>query len=133
MISHYFMELGLFCQETLKQFKFGTPEPKECLPGLGACCSVEHMSTSRLQMALAALANAIAETNAAIEEMRRQHDPLASHIFISRRRYQNVSDTKSGKRHHVSAQLSWQQACELGFHGNLEEWERLLSAASRRQ
>ena len=35
------------------------------------------------------------ETNAAIEEMRREHDPLASHIFVSRRNYRNVHDTKA--------------------------------------
>ncbi len=44
-----------------------------------------------------------------------EHNPLASHIFVSRRHYQTMSDTKSGKRHHLSARLSWQQACDLGF------------------
>jgi hypothetical protein len=34
-----------------------------------------------------------------------------------------MSDTKSGKRHSLSARLSWQQARELGFRGNLEEWK----------
>ena len=29
----------------------------------------------------------------------------------------------------MSAQLSWQTACELGFRGNLDEWERLMGAA----
>jgi len=68
------------------------------------------------------------EVNAAIGEMRRGHDPLASHIFVSRRRYKSLSDTKSGKRHHLSARLSWQQACDLGFRGDLREWEQLLGA-----
>jgi hypothetical protein len=68
----------------------------------------------------------------AIEEMQREHDPLAVHIFVSRRNYRNVPDTKSGKRHHLSARLNWQPACELGFRGDLEEWERLLGAAPRR-
>ena len=72
------------------------------------------------------------EVNGAIEEMRRDHDPLASHIFVSRRLYQDKSNTKSGKRHHLSARLSWQLACDLGFRGDLEEWERLLGAAPRR-
>ena len=71
------------------------------------------------------------EVSAAIEELRSEHDPLASHIFVSRRLYQNMSDTKSGKRHHLSVRLSWQQACDLGFRGDLEEWERLLRAAVR--
>jgi len=47
------------------------------------------------------------EVNAAIEEMRGEHDPLASHIFVSGRLYQDKSNTKSGKRHHLSARLSW--------------------------
>jgi hypothetical protein len=65
---------------------------------------------------------------AAIEEMQAGHDPLASHIFVSRRLYQNMSDTKSGKRRDTAARLSWQSACELGFRGNLGESERLLGA-----
>jgi hypothetical protein len=57
------------------------------------------MRPNRLQNALAALDDAMREVNAAIEEMRREHDPLASYIFVSRRLYQKKSDTKSGKRH----------------------------------
>ena len=79
------------------------------------------MRPNRLQNALAALGDAMREVNSAIEEMRGEHDPLASHIFVSRRDYQNMSDTKSGKRRHLSARLSWQQACDLGFRGDLEE------------
>ena len=62
--------------------------------------------------------DAMREVNAAIDETRKEHDPLASHIFVSRRVYQKKSDTKSGKWHHLSARLSWQQACDLGFRGN---------------
>ena len=36
------------------------------------------------------------------------------------------------KRRAMSAQLSWQTACELGFRGNLDEWERLMGAVARR-
>jgi hypothetical protein len=64
--------------------------------------------------------------------MHAEHDPLAVHIFVSRRQYQNLSDTKSGKRRAMSAHLSWQTACELGFRGNLDEWERLMGAAMKR-
>ena len=78
--------------------------------------------------AVQALGDAMREVNAAIEEMRSEHDPLASHIFIWRRHFQNMSDTKSGKRHHLSARLSWQRACDLGFRGDLGEWQRLLGA-----
>jgi hypothetical protein len=35
--------------------------------------------------------------------------------------HQCMSDTKGGKRHHISARLSWLQACELGFHGHFED------------
>ena len=40
-----------------------------------------------------ALGNAMREVNAAIEEMRREHDPLAVHIFVSRQNYRNVIQT----------------------------------------
>ena len=90
------------------------------------------MRPNRRQNALTALGDAMREVNAVIEEMRKEHDPLASHIFVSRRLYQNKSDTKSGKRHHLSARLSWQQACDLGFRGDLEEWERLMGATPKR-
>ena len=89
---------------------------------------VNSMRTNRLQNARAALDDAMREVYAAIEEMRREYDPLASHIFVSRCLFQNMSDTKSRKRHHLSARLSWQQACDLGFRGDLREWEQLLGA-----
>ena len=97
---------------------------------LGSC---EQLRPNRLYNALTALGDAMHEVNAAIDEMRREHDPLASHIFISRRPYQMMSDTKSGGRHQVSARLSWQEACDLGFRGDLEEWTRLLRAAPRQE
>ena len=52
-------------------------------------CACEQMRPNRLQNALAALGDAMREVNAAIEEMRRKQDPLASHIFVSRRLYRN--------------------------------------------
>jgi hypothetical protein len=57
--------------------------------------------------------------------MKSEHDPLASHIFVSRRHYRNVNDTKTGKRREMMARLSFNTACELGFRGSLDEWERL--------
>ena len=87
---------------------------------------------ARLQDALERLTKAIHDVETELAAMKTEHDPLASHIFISRRRYQNLSDTKSGKRRAMSAQLSWQTACELGFRGNLDEWERLMGAAAKR-
>jgi len=64
--------------------------------------------------------------------MEAEHDPLASHIFVSRRRYRNANDTKSGKRRELNARLSFNTACMLGFHGSHEEWERLMGAVARR-
>ena len=113
--------------------------PEEPSPLLGVAAKVKRTNKSLCRRTeakesstcpgannVATLGDAMREINAAIEEMRREHDPLALHIFVSRRHYQNKSDTKSGKRHHLSARLSWQQACELGFRGDLDEWERLL-------
>ena len=99
---------------------------------LARLCSSERVRPNRLQNALAALGDAMGEVNAAIEEMRREHDPLASHIFVSRRNYRNMNDTKSGKRRDAAARVSWQSACDLGFRGTLGEWERLMDATPRR-
>ena len=63
------------------------------------------MRPNRLQNALTALGDAMREVNVAIGEMRREHDPLASHIFVSRRLFRTKSDTKSGKRHRLSERL----------------------------
>ena len=88
------------------------------------------MRSRQFHDALEKLTKAIREVEAVVETMRGEHDPLASHIFVSRRHYQTLSDTKSGKRRAMSAHLSWQTACELGFRGNLDEWERLMGAAA---
>ncbi|HEY6154637.1 MAG TPA: hypothetical protein VIW07_12930 [Candidatus Udaeobacter sp.] len=90
------------------------------------------MHAARLNDALEALTTAIRHVEAAVEEMRAEHDPLASHIFASRRHYRGVSDTKSGKRRETTARLSYSKACDLGFRGSLDEWERLMGAAPRR-
>ncbi len=90
------------------------------------------MRVGRLQAALAQLNAAMREVDAVLQEMRAEHDPLAVHIFVSRRHYRRMPDTKSGKRLGTAAQLSWQQACELGFRGSLGEWERLMGAAPKR-
>jgi hypothetical protein len=74
----------------------------------------------------------VREVEAALEETRAEHDPLALHIFTARRQYRMVQDTKSGKRHDMAARMSWQRACDLGFRGSLGEWHRLLGATSKR-
>src|SRR4051794_12908073 len=85
-------------------------------------CSAEHVHANRLQNALTNLSTAIREAEAVVEAMRSEHDPLAVHIFVSRRNYRNLPDTKSGSRRQVAVRLSWQTACELGFRGSLSEW-----------
>jgi len=90
------------------------------------------VQANRLQNALKHLSAAILEAEAALSEMRAEPGPLAVHIFVSRRQYRNMPDTKSGKRSEVVARMSWQVACSLGFRGSLGEWERLMGAVSRR-
>jgi hypothetical protein len=90
------------------------------------------MRSRQLHDALENLTKAIREVEAVLETMRGEHDPLASHIFISRRHYRNAKDTKGGKRREVNARLSFNNACELGFRGSLDEWERLMGAVARR-
>ncbi len=90
------------------------------------------MGLARLQDALEKLTTVIHDVETEVTAMKAEHDPLASHIFISRRDYRNVNDTKSGKRREMIARLSFNTACELGFRGSLDEWERLMGAVARR-
>jgi len=62
--------------------------------------------------------------------MRVEQDQLASLIFVSRRHYRNVTDTKSGKHRKMVARLSLNTTCELGFRRSLDEWERLMGAVT---
>jgi hypothetical protein len=56
------------------------------------------MRAARLQDSLERLTVAIRDAESELAAMKTEHDPLASHIFISRRYYRNANDTKSGKR-----------------------------------
>lgn len=98
----------------------------------GSFVRLNIVQATQLQNALKNLSAAIAEAEIALAEMRADRDPLAVHIFVSRRQYRNTPDTKSGKRSEVVARMSWQVACSLGFRGSLDEWERLMGAVSRR-
>jgi hypothetical protein len=89
------------------------------------------MGLARLQDALERLTTAIHDVETEVAAMKAEHDPLASQIFISRRHYRNAKDTKGGKRREINARLSFNTACELGFRGNLDEWERLMGAVPR--
>src|SRR6266480_3626199 len=93
---------------------------------------LNSMRAARLQDALERLPAAIRDLESELASMKAEHDPLASHIFISRRHYRNVNDTKSGRRRETMARLSFNTACELGFRGSLDEWERLMGAVARR-
>jgi hypothetical protein len=90
------------------------------------------MGVAHLQGALERLTAAIRDVESELAAMKAEHDPLASHIFISRRHYRNANDTKGGKRRETNARLSFNKACELGFHGSLDEWERLMGAVAAR-
>ena len=90
------------------------------------------MRSRQFHDVLEKLTKAIREVEAVVETVHAEHDPLASHIFISRRQYRNVNDTKGGKRREMNARLSFNTTCELGFRGSLDEWERLMGAVARR-
>ncbi len=90
------------------------------------------MGALLLRDALRRLGEAIHQVEEAVAAIEANHDPLASHIFVSRREYRTVNDTKSGKRREVAARLSYSKACGFGFRGSLDEWERLLGAAANR-
>ena len=83
------------------------------------------MRAACLRDALERLTTAIRDVESELAAMKAEHDPLASHIFVSRRQYRNVQDTKSGRRRETMARLSFDTACELGFRGSLDEWQVL--------
>jgi hypothetical protein len=91
-----------------------------------------HQDLFGLRILVRHLRAAIREVECELAAMKAEHDPLASHIFVSRRHYRNANDTKSGKRREMTARLSFNTACELGFRGSLDEWERLMGAVARR-
>jgi hypothetical protein len=87
---------------------------------------------ARLEKALKRLTAAVRDVECELAAMKAERDPLATHIFLSRRNYRNADDTKGGKRREINARLSFNTACELGFRGSLDEWERLMGAVARR-
>jgi hypothetical protein len=89
------------------------------------------MRAARLQDSLERLITAIRDVESELASMKAEHDPLASHIFVARRHYRNVNDTKSGKRRETIARMSFNTAFDLGFRGSLDEWERLMGAVAR--
>jgi hypothetical protein len=61
------------------------------------------VQANRLRVAIKNLTDALRETEAALEELRADSDPLALHIFVARRQYRNIPDTNSGKRSEIAA------------------------------
>ena len=59
------------------------------------------MRAARLQNALERLTAALRDVEREHAAMKAEHDPLASHIFVSRRHYKNVNDTKGRRRHEM--------------------------------
>ena len=84
------------------------------------------MRPERLQELFKQLSKNMRELEAELEEMRGEHDPLATHIFIARRNYRRTSDNKSGKPKERAARFTYHKACELGFRGSFGQWEQLL-------
>ena len=76
------------------------------------------MHANRLHLALQKLTEAIREVENELAAMKAERDPLASHIFVSRRRYRSAHDNKGGKHREVAARLSYNPACELGLRGS---------------
>lgn len=85
-----------------------------------------HDALQKLSDAIFEVENAVARTSsfravsigarttrkAASAAMKAEHDPLL--------------------RREINARLSFNTACELGFRGSLDEWERLMGSAARR-
>jgi hypothetical protein len=42
-----------------------------------------------------------------------------------------IATAADGEPKNAIASLNWQEACELGFRGDLREWERLLGLVRR--
>ena len=95
-------------------------------------CAHEPMQPNRLHHALQKLSEAILVVENEVTAMKADHDPLASHIFVSRRHYRSAHDTKGGKRREVAARISYNEACAVGFRGSFDEWDRLMGAVARR-
>jgi hypothetical protein len=73
------------------------------------------MRSRQLLDALEKLTKAIREVEAVVETMRAEHDPLASHIFISRRQYRNANDTKRGKAPRGERTAEFQHSLRAGL------------------
>jgi hypothetical protein len=80
-----------------REISHGAARWQACLTLNSRYVQLNIMRAARLQQALERLTAAIRDVESELAAMKAEHDPLASHIFVSRRNYRNVNDTKSGK------------------------------------
>jgi hypothetical protein len=76
---------------------------------------LNRMRSRQLHDALEKLTKAIREVEAVVETIRTEHDPLASHIFVSRRHYQNLSDTKTREAPRNECTAEFQHSLRAGL------------------
>ena len=81
------------------------------------------MRAARLQDALERLTAAIRDVESELAAMKAEHDPLASHIFVARRHYRNVNDTKSGKRRETMKYKQYYWAPVVVGRGRTRTWD----------
>jgi hypothetical protein len=72
----------------------------------------------------------LSAVRAEVQKARELRDPLAAHIYTSRRDSPRVqaSAGKSGKNIESFLRTSYQQAVRLGYTSNFQTWLDLLSA-----
>lgn len=75
------------------------------------------MHANRLHRALQKLTEAIVEVEDEVAAMKADHDPLAVHIFVSRRNYRNVHDTKAASAVILPLSSVGNPPANLGFAG----------------
>jgi hypothetical protein len=124
--------MRLFFFPTVSSFHYCWAR-RQSVDGPACVCSAEQVGANQLQHARKYLTQAIRHTEAVLESMRAEHHPLAAYIFVPRRHYRNMPDTKSGSRREVAVRLRWQAACELGFRGLLANGNDCWSEAKRQK
>ena len=93
---------------------------------------LNRMRSRQLHDALENLINAIREVEAVVETMCTVARPAGiTHLHFTPQLSER-SRHKRWKTPRDNARLSYNTACELGFRGNLDEWERLMGAVTKR-
>lgn len=86
------------------------------------------MNLSQLETELAAIEAAAANLRTSVDRAKSDSDPLAAHIYRSRREYRQAvaRSSKSGKRIRDCHEATYTAACRLGFEGTAKEWLGIL-------